>query len=162
MRLKSKNVVLAFATLLSTAVFSATAFSADASLTTGGYAKEFQKMTLMKMLDADGNHMVTLAEFDSFHSSVFDEVDVDKNGTLDVNEWVGKTIGKKEISVATGGYSRELRKTKMMDKMDADGDHKITKEEFLAHQQKIFSKLDQSSNQELSSQEWVAKPAFGV
>jgi len=161
MNVTTKNAALVVATLLSTSVFSATAFSAEPMLSTGGYAKQMHTMELMKMLDGDGNHMVTLDEFNSFNTSVFDELDANHDGTLDAKEWVGKTIGEQPISVATGGYSRELRKLKMMDMMDADGDHKITKDEFLAHQQKIFSTMDKSGDQQLSSQEWAAKTLGG-
>lgn len=156
MNVTTKKVALIAATLLTTAVFSASA-SADVMLGTGGYNREMHKMELMKMLDADGNHMVTLDEFNNFNTSVFDELDTDHDGTLDAKEWVGKTIGNQPISIATGGYSRELRKMKMMGLMDADGDHKITKDEFLTHQQKIFSTMDKSGDGELNPQEWLAR-----
>jgi hypothetical protein len=161
MNVTTKKVALIAATLLTTAVFSANALSAETSLTTGGYAKQMHKMELMKMLDADGNHMVTLDEFNNFNTSVFDELDTDHDGTLNAKEWVGKTIGEQPISIATGGYSRELRKMKMMGLMDADGDHKITKDEFLTHQQKIFSTMDKSNDQQLDAQEWIAKHVGG-
>ena len=161
MNVTTKNVAIVVATLLSTAVFSASAFSAEPMLSTGGYARQMHKMELMKMLDANSDHMVTLDEFNSFNTGVFDELDTDHDGTLDAKEWVGKTIGEQPISLATGGYSRELRKMKMMGLMDADGDHKITKDEFLAHQQKIFSTMDKSGDQQLSAQEWVAKHVGG-
>ncbi len=157
MKASTKNLGLILGTLLTTAIFATPAFSADASLTTGGYAKQLHKMELMKMLDGNGDHMVTLEEFNSFNTSVFDELDTDHDGSLDAKEWVGKTIGEQPISVATGGYSRELRKMKMMGLMDADGDHKITKEEFLAHQQKVFSAMDKSGDGQLTANEWLGK-----
>lgn len=171
MNLKSKNVGIVVSTLLSTAalsavtlstaLFSTSALSAEAMLSTGGYYQQIQTMDLMKMLDADNNHMVTLAEFDRFNTSTFEEIDANHDGILDAKEWVGKTIGKQEISVATGGYSRELRKMKMMELMDSDGDHTVTKAEFLKHQRKIFSLRDTSNNQELNAQEWVAELVGG-
>lgn len=152
-------IVIGFA--LSAATFSIGAFSAEPMLSTGGYATEYQKMGLMKMLDADGNHMVSLTEFNQFNSSVFDELDTNHDGVLNANEWVGKTIGKKELSVATGGYSHALRDMKMMELMDSDGDHTVTKEEFLAHEKKIFVAKDQSGDEEISQQEWAAKGLTG-
>lgn len=157
MNLTSKKLAFLISTVLSTAIFSATAFSAEPMLSTGGYATQLQKMTMMKMIDGNGDHTVTLDEFNQFNDSVFNELDSNQDGVLDANEWVGKTIGKKEISVATGGYSQALRNMKMMAMMDSDGDHKVTKEEFIAHQDKIFTKLDTSSDQSLSAQEWAAK-----
>ena len=161
MNATTKQLALVLATLLSTAIFSVNAISAEPMLSTGGYAKQMHKMELMKMLDGNGDHMVTLEEFNSFNSSVFDELDTNHDGSLDASEWVGKTIGKQQISVATGGYSRELRKMKMMELMDADGDHKVTKEEFLAHQQKIFNTMDKSGDQQLSAQEWASRTLGG-
>ena len=161
MNVTTKQAALVVATLLSTVVFIAPAFSAEASLTTGGYAKQLQKMGMMKMLDANGDHMVTSDEFNSFYSGVFDELDTDHDGSLDAQEWVGKTIGKQPVMVGTGGYNRELRSMKMMGMMDADGDHKVTKDEFLKHQQSIFSSMDKNGDSQLSAQEWVAKHVGG-
>lgn len=132
---------------------------ADAMLSTGGYARQLQKMEMMKILDADGNHMVTKAEFDGYYGSLFDALNTDSDDSLDAKEWVGIKSAQK-IDVATGGYSRELRSMKMMKLMDTDGDHKVTKAEFLAHQDLIFTKLDTTADGELASTEWIAK-TFG-
>jgi Ca2+-binding EF-hand superfamily protein len=156
MRIQLKNAVIVAVTLFSTAVISAPAFSADAMLSTGGYAREFGKMGMMKMLDADGNHMVTAAEADTYYNSIFDELDKDKDGSVDAKEWAGPTKHSK-LDLTTGGYSRELRSMKMMGMMDADGDHKVTREEFLAYHQAIFAHKDTSGDKEISAQEWAAK-----
>lgn len=156
MNFKIKNAVLVAATLLSTAVISAPAFSADAMFSTGGYAREVGKMGMMKMLDADGNHMVTAAEADTYYNSIFDELDKDKDGSVDATEWAGPTKNPK-LELATGGYSRELRSMKMMGMMDKDADHKVTREEFLAYHQMIFAHKDTSGDKEISAQEWAAK-----
>ncbi len=155
MSFKIKYAVLVVA-LVSIAVVSAPAFSADAMLGTGGYAREFQKMGMMKMLDADGNHMVTQAEADSYYNSIFDELDKDKDGSVDATEWAG-SAKKSKIDIATGGYSRELRSMKMMGVMDADGDHKVTREEFLAFHQAVFAHKDTNGDKEISATEWAAK-----
>lgn len=150
------NHVLFGSVLLATAAFSAPAFSADASFSTGGYAREMHKMEMMKMLDADGNHMVSAAESDSYYGSLFDSLDKNTDGSLDATEWVGKK-GEQKVSIATGGYSRELRSMKMMAKMDADGDHKVTKDEFVKYHQTLFAAMDKSGDKQLDPQEWLAK-----
>ena len=155
MNVTTKKVVLIAATLLSTAVFSASA-SADVMLGTGGYNREMHKMEMMKMLDADGNHMVTSAEFDDYYGSIFDALDTDKDGSVDAKEWVGVN-GKTKLDLATGGYSRQLRTMKMMGAMDADGDHKVTKDEFINFHKTIFAAMDKSGDGELNPQEWLAK-----
>ncbi|MFM9836391.1 MAG: EF-hand domain-containing protein [Methylophilaceae bacterium] len=155
MNVTTKKVVLIAATLLSTAVFSASA-SADVMLGTGGYNREMHKMEMMKMLDADGNHMVTSAEFDAYYGSLFDELDTDKDGSIDAKEWVGDKASNK-LDIATGGYSRQLRTMKMMGMMDADGDHKVTKDEFIGHHKKIFEVMDKDGSGDLNPQEWLAR-----
>lgn len=142
--------------LLSAFVLSAPAFSADAMLGTGGYARQMHKMEMMKMLDADNNHMVTSAEFDDYYGSLFTALDANNDSVVDEKEWVG-VKGKTKLDLATGGYSRELRKMKMMGVIDADGDHRVTKEEFIGFHKATFKALDKSGDQQLDPQEWLAK-----
>lgn len=148
------------AALLSVATISMSAFAADEMVSTGGYARQFQKMEMMKMLDADGNHMVSSAEFDTYYTNIFDALDKDKDGSLDAKEWAGPSKTSK-LDLTTGGYSRELRSMKMMGVMDKDGDHKVTKDEFLAGHKAIFAHMDTSGDGELSAQEWAAKGLVG-
>ena len=153
MNTQLKKAALATSLLLAV---STSAFAADAMLGTGGYARQLQKMEMMKMLDADGNHMVTAAEADSYYNSVFDALNKDGDDSLEANEWAGPTKNSK-LDLTTGGYSRELRSMKMMRLMDTDGDHKVTRDEFLNHHRAVFAKLDTTADQELSAQEWAAK-----
>ncbi len=156
MNFQLKKVVLATSILLAV---STSAF-ADPMLSTGGYARQLQKMEMMKMLDADGNHMVTAAEADSYYNSIFDALNKDSDDSLEANEWAGPTKNSK-LDLATGGFTRELRSMKMMRLMDTDGDHKVTRDEFLNHHRAVFAKLDTSSDQELSATEWSMKGLLG-
>ena len=156
MTVQFKKVALATSMLLSVATLSIPAYAADAMLGTGGYARQLQKMEMMKMLDADGNHMVTTAEADSYYNGVFDALNKDDDDTLEAKEWSGPKKNSK-LDLTTGGYSRELRSMKMMRLMDTDGDHKVTRDEFLNHHRAVFSKLDTSSDQELDATEWAMK-----
>lgn len=150
MKIQFNNVVLIASVLFSTAAFADTTFS------TGGYARELHKMDMMKMLDADGNHMVSKAEADSFYSSLFDTLDTDKDGSIDAKEWVG-TKGNQSISLATGGFSRELRTMAMMKLVDTDNDHTVSKDEFLKLNETQFTAMDTSGDGQLDPQEWLAK-----
>ena len=154
MAVQFKNMAIVTGVLLSAAMFSAPAFSAG--LATGGYNTEMHKMGTMKMLDANGDHMVTQDEFTKYYEGVFNELDGDHDGSLDAKEWTGKD-GSKSAMLGTGGYNREMRKMAMMKAMDADGDHKITKEEFLNFHQQLFQAMDKSSDKQLDAQEWLAK-----
>ena len=129
---------------------------ADVMLGTGGYARQLQKMEMMKMLDGDGNSMVTAAESDSYYNSIFDALNKDGDDSLETKEWAGPTKNSK-LDLTTGGYSRELRSMKMMRLMDSDGDKKVTRDEFLNHHRAVFAKLDTSSDQEISATEWGMK-----
>ena len=133
---------------------------ADAMLSTGGYARQLQKMEMMKMLDADGNHMVTIAESDTYYNSVFDALNKDGDDSLESKEWTGPSKNS-NLDLTTGGYSRELRSMKMMRLMDADSDKKVTRDEFLNHHRAVFAKLDTSADQELSATEWSMKGLLG-
>ena len=157
MTLQLTKLALATGLLLS---ISASAFAADAMVGTGGYAREYQKMEMMKMLDADGNHMVTAAEADSYYNSVFDTLNKDKDDSLDAKEWAGPSKNSK-LDLTTGGYARELRSIKMMKVMDADGNHEVTREEFLTHHKNVFGMQDKSGDQQIDAQEWVAKIVGG-
>ena len=156
MTLQFKKVALATSMLLTLATLSVSAYAADPMISTGGYAREFQKMEMMKMLDGDGNHMVTATEADSYYNSIFDALNKDSDDTLEAKEWTGPKKNSK-LDLATGGYSRELRSMKMMRLMDTDGDKKVTRDEFLNHHRAVFSKLDTSSDQELDATEWAMK-----
>jgi hypothetical protein len=152
MQVQLKQIALATSLLLtiSTSVF------ADPVLSTGGYAHQLQKMEMMKMLDADGNHMVTVAESDAYYTSIFDALNKDGDDSLEAKEWAAPTK-KSKLDLATGGYTRELRSMKMMGMVDADGDHKVTRDEFLNYHRAVFAKLDTSSNQEIDATEWSMK-----
>lgn len=136
------------------------AFAAEPMVGTGGYARQLQKMEMMKMLDGDGNHMVTTAEADSYYNSVFDALNKDDDDSLDAKEWTGPSKNSK-LDLTTGGYARELRSTKMMKVMDADKDNLVTRAEFLAHHQMVFGLQDQSGDGQIDAQEWIAKIVGG-
>ena len=156
MTLQFKKVALATSILLSVATLSIPAYAADPMLSTGGYAREFQKMELMKILDGDGDHMVTTAEADSYCDSVFDALNKNGDDSLDASEWLAPT-GKTKIDLTTGGYSRELRTMGMLKLVDTDGDKKVTRGEFLNYHRAFFTSKDTSGDQQISAQEWAAK-----
>ncbi len=139
---------------------SANVFAADPMVGTGGYARQLQKLEMMKMLDADGNHMVTTAEADTYYNSVFDALNKDTDDSLDAKEWAGPSKNSK-LDLTTGGYARELRSLKMMKVIDTDKDHLVTRDEFLAHHKNVFGLQDKSADGQIDAQEWVAKIVGG-
>jgi hypothetical protein len=69
---------------------------------------------------------------------VFDTLDRNKDGKLDKTEWVGAATEKDVVSLSTGGYARALGAMDMMTMADANKDHTVGKNEFLAIHVKMF------------------------
>lgn len=160
MYMKHNSILMAIA-LSATTFLSTQALSAEPSLSEGGYAAQLQKLDMMKMLDGDGNHMVTKTEADTYFGKIFSTLDRNNDGLVSEQEWGGPNP-KPDTSLTTGGYDRELRSMQMMGAMDANADHKVTKEEFLAYHQTFFVNIDKSGDGEIDSQEWVAKHVGGT
>ena len=129
---------------------------ADPMVSTGGYNQQLRTEEMMRMLDADGDHKVTEAEFKKYYNSLFDTLNKDTDDSLDAKEWAGATKDKK-ISIATGGYSSELRNLKMMDAMDTDSDHLVTRQEFIAYHEGIFKNMDTKGQGVVDAQDWLRK-----
>src|ERR1700686_3677534 len=54
------------------------------------------------------------------------------------------SIADDMASFATGGYARGLHSDKLMHKIDTDGDGTISKDEWIAYQEKVFAMLDKN------------------
>lgn len=59
-------------------------------------------------------------------------------------------------SFATGGYARGLRSEKLMQKIDTDGDGMISKEEWMAFQEKAFDLLDKAKTGKLDAKQFIS------
>lgn len=59
------------------------------------------------------------------------------------------------VSFATGGYASGLRSEKLLNKMDTNGDGMVSKDEWLAYQEKIFAMLDKNKTGKLDAQAFV-------
>jgi hypothetical protein len=59
-------------------------------------------------------------------------------------------------SFATGGYSRGLQSEKLMHKMDTNGDGMVSKDEWLAFQEKVFAMLDKDKSGKVDSTEFIS------
>jgi hypothetical protein len=58
-------------------------------------------------------------------------------------------------SFATGGYARGLRSEKLMHKIDTNGDGMISKDEWIAYQEKVFAMLDHNKTGILDAKTFV-------
>jgi hypothetical protein len=59
------------------------------------------------------------------------------------------------VSFATGGYAHGLRSEKLMHKIDTDGDGTISKDEWIAYQEKVFAMLDKNKTGTLDAKAFV-------
>jgi hypothetical protein len=59
------------------------------------------------------------------------------------------------VSFATGGYARGLRTETMMHKIDTNGDGMISKDEWIAYQEKVFAMLDKKKTGVLDAKTFV-------
>jgi hypothetical protein len=58
-------------------------------------------------------------------------------------------------SFATGGYASGLRSEKLMHKMDTNGDGMVSKDEWIAYQEKVFAMLDKNKSGKLDAKAFV-------
>src|SRR5258708_24077901 len=59
------------------------------------------------------------------------------------------------VSFATGGYARGLQSEKLMHKIDTDADGTISKDEWIAYQEKVFSMLDKNKTGTLDAKAFI-------
>jgi hypothetical protein len=137
---KTLLVTLASSWLTLTA-FNAPAMADDAvSFATGGYASGLRTKEMMHKMDTNGDGMVSKDEWTSFQEKMFDALDQDKSGSIDEKEFTATE--HEDFAFATAAYARGLMTKTMFMKIDANGDGKISREEFLAYHRKIFDMLD--------------------
>jgi hypothetical protein len=123
------------------AVYSAAAAADDmVSFATGGYASGLRTMAMMHMIDTDKDGMVSKDEWIAFQDKVFKAMDKDNKGYLEEKDFV--SVDPKSIAFATAAFSRGLRTDEMFKKIDADGDGKVTRDEFVNYNMKIFDMMD--------------------
>lgn len=112
------------------------------SFATGGYASGLRTAAMMRKMDTNHHHTVTRKEWVAFQNRTFSILDGKKAGEVDEAEYMKAYPAV--ASFATGGYASGLITHEMFKKIDADGDGKISRREFLAYQLKIFDMMDTS------------------
>ena len=112
------------------------------SFATGGYASGLRTEAVMHKMDTNHDNMVSRSEWIAFQKRVFAMLDREKTGEIDESEYMR---GYPAVaSFATGGYASGLLTRDMFKRIDANGDGRISRREFLDYQLKIFDMMDTS------------------
>ena len=112
---------------------------------TAGYARGARTQEMMNKVDTNGDGMVSRQEWLAFHEKVFAMLDKDHKGSVNASEFVHSN-NDKIASFATGGFASGLQTTEMMQKIDTNGDGLVSRDEYIANQQKIFDFMDTSKD----------------
>ena len=125
------------------------------SFATGGYARGLRTASEMHKIDTDGDGTVSKAEWLAYQEKVFAALDKDKSGNVEEKEFLAPSSDM--ATFATGGYARGLQTKAMMHKIDTDGDGKVSHDEFIAYQTKVFDMMDKNHSGSLGPQEFLGK-----
>jgi EF hand len=132
------------------------AFADDlVTFATGGYASGLRTMDEMKMIDTDGDGTISRAEWLAYQEKIWGTFKKDKNGEVDEKAFL--TPSSTMATFATGGYARGLQTVEMMHKIDTDGDGKVSHDEYIAYQMKIFDHMDKNQKGSIGPQEFLGK-----
>ena len=129
------------------------AFADDmVSFASGGYATGLRTMEMMHMIDTNKDGMVSKDEWVAYQERVFRALDKDGDGSLDTAEFYGHPM---PVSFATAGYAHGLETKQMFGKIDANGDGKVSRDEYIDFQTKVFEMMDTKKTHELHASDFI-------
>jgi hypothetical protein len=70
--------------------------------------------------------------------------------------WAAAASGDDMVSFATAGYASGLHSMALMHKIDTNGDGMVSKEEWLAFQEKVFAMLDKNKEGTVDAKEFIS------
>jgi|SRR5579862_387469 len=141
------------ATLMVWGIMLTTAHADDkAALVNSEYAKWLRTPEMMHMIDTDKEGKISKKEWVAYHTRVFKALDKDGDGFLEPEEFYGQP---KPIDFATGGFSKALETKQMFGKIDANGDGKVSLDEYLAFQNEVFGMMDTGKKGELTAGDFI-------
>jgi hypothetical protein len=157
---RRQSLVLIALLLAAGGVYAAASADDMVLYATPGYIEGLRTKEMMHMLDTDKDGMVSKDEWLTYQGKVFDALDKNKDGFLEPAEFYGASVNT-VIPFATLAYSHGLMTKEMFGKIDANGDGKVSREEFLSYQAKIFDMMDTHKRQQLSVADFIVqKPAY--
>jgi Ca2+-binding EF-hand superfamily protein len=126
-----------------------------AAFITGRYASGLRTTEMMHIIDTNKDGKISKDEWIAYQDRVFTALDKDKDGFLESGEFM--SASDNTIPFATIAYSSGLRTKEMFSKLDVNGDGKISRDEFLNYQMKVFDMMDTGKKQELSVADFIVK-----
>ena len=138
-------LTLTAAVLTTTGMWGGIAAAGDepVSFGTGGYARGIRSKEMMHVVDTNGDGMVSKAEWLAFQEKIFAALDEHKRGSLSAAIFVNRRCARL-VSFGTGGFATGLCSQETSHDIDSNGDGRISKEEYLAYQEKVFNMMDTS------------------
>jgi Ca2+-binding EF-hand superfamily protein len=125
------------------------------SFATGGYASGLRTGDMMKKIDTNKDGMVSKDEWVAYQEKVFVMLDRDKTTVIDEEEFLAPS--GELASFATGGYARGLQSQEMMHKIDANGDGRVSHDEYIAYQVKVYEMMDTGHSGMVGPKEFLGK-----
>jgi len=97
---------------------------------------------MMTMMDTNEDGSVSQEEFQAFRSKNFSGADKNRNGSLDAKEFAALAKMMKEQHKKAMEMAKKKKMQKHFDKIDTNGDGKISKAEFDAKGDRSFIRMD--------------------
>lgn len=121
---------------------------------TQGYIDSLRTKDMMHMIDANKDGKVSRDEWIAYQERLFVALDKDKDGFLETTEFFGAPSDT-VIPYTTASFSHGLMTQQMFGKIDANGDGKLSKDEFVSYQTKIFDMMDTHKMKELGVADFI-------
>jgi Ca2+-binding EF-hand superfamily protein len=132
-----RNLTIALAFLALSGAVAATAYAREGGgRHHGGGERAGGMMPSLDQADADNNGEITLDEFTKVATERFTSADTDKNGQLTVAE----------VSAEIQKMRTERMATRLIKRLDGNGDGVLTAEEAQSAQKKMFALLDKNDD----------------
>ena len=124
-----------------------------ASFITQKYETGLRNMETMHAIDTDGDGMVSLEEWLAFQNRVFSALDKTNSGFIDASEFYGSD--RDMTPIAPGAFITGLRTKEMFMKIGPDAQGRISREEYLGFQRKIFDMMDKDHKKNIGPGDFI-------